>query len=114
MPKKKRSSTSTTDAVEILHRRYVRGRPRAEAALEGIRINLTIAQEIYRLRTKAGLTQKELAKMIGTAHSVISRLEDAAYEGHSIKMLQRISAVLNLRLEVRFVAVRSAQRKISA
>ncbi len=93
----------TTDAVEILHRRYVVGRPGQEAALEEARLNAGIAQEIYDLRTKAGLTQKQLAELVGTTHSVISRLEDADYAGHSLKMLHRISAALHHRLQVRFI-----------
>ncbi|MFY9825387.1 MAG: helix-turn-helix transcriptional regulator [Thermoanaerobaculia bacterium] len=103
----------TSNAVEILHRRYVTDRPDQEAALEEARLNAAIAQEIYDLRTKAGLTQKQLADLVGTTHSVISRLEDADYAGHSIKMLQRISAALHYRLQVRFVPV-GARRKVPA
>jgi ribosome-binding protein aMBF1 (putative translation factor) len=104
---------TTSDAVEILHRRYVIDRPGREAALEEVRLNAAIAQEIYDLRTKAGLTQKQLAKLVGTTHSVISRLEDADYAGRSLKMLQRISAALHYRLQVRFVPV-DARRKVPA
>jgi len=111
MASKKRRAT--TDAVEILHRRYVAGRPDQEAALENARLNATIAQEIYDLRTKAGLTQMQLAELVGTAHSVISRLEDADYEGHSLRMLQRISAALHRRIEVRFVPL-ARGRRVSA
>ena len=111
MASKKRRATN--DAVEILHRRYIAGRPDQEAALENARLNAAIAQEIYDLRTKAGLTQKQLAELVGTAHSVISRLEDADYEGHSLRMLQRISAALNRRVEVRFVPLERT-RRISA
>jgi ribosome-binding protein aMBF1 (putative translation factor) len=108
MASKKRRPTS--DAVEILHRRYIAGRPDREASLEEARLNAAIAQDIYDLRTKAGLTQKQLAELVGTAHSVISRLEDADYEGHSLRMLQRISAALNRRVEVRFVPVARSGR----
>ena len=97
---------TTTDALEILDRRHFRGRPERIRALDEAKLNAEIAQEICDLRTKAGLTLKQLAKIIGTAHSVISRLEDADYEGHSLKMLQRISAALNRRIEVRFVPLR--------
>jgi hypothetical protein len=44
--------------------------------------------------------------MIGTTASVISRLEDADYEGHSLAMLRRIAAALDKRVEIRFVPVR--------
>ena len=104
MAKKKRKSTS--DAVEILHRRYYEGHPERLASLEEERANLDIACKIYDLRDKAGLTQKELAKLVGTTPSVISRLEDADYEGHSLSMLRRIAAALDRRVEIRFVCVR--------
>jgi DNA-binding XRE family transcriptional regulator len=55
------------------------------------------------LRTKAGLTQAQLAKLVGTTASVICRLGDADYEGHSVAMLRRIAAALNRRVEIRFL-----------
>ena len=55
-------------------------------------------------RGKAKLTQKQLAERVGTTQSVIARLEDADYEGHSLSMLQRIAAAVNKRFEVRFVS----------
>ena len=64
------------------------------------RQNFEIAMEIFDLRQKAGLTQKQLADKIGTKQSVISRLEDADYRGHSLEMLRRIAEALNCRLEV--------------
>jgi len=112
MTKKRRRPT--TDAVEILHRRYYQGRPERIAGLEEARLNAAIAREIYTLRTKAHLTQKQLAELVGTTASVICRLEDADYEGHSLSMLQRISAALNRRVEVRFVPLRPARRRIPA
>ena len=63
---------------------------------------------IYDARMKAGLTQKQLADMIGTKQSVIARLEDADYEGHSLSMLRRIAEALDQKLEVRFVPNRAA------
>ena len=92
----------TTDAVKILHRRYY-DKSRARALeLESARLNAMIAREIYRLRKKARLTQEQLAQLVGTTGSVISRLEDDDYEGHSLKMLQRIGVAMNRRLEIRF------------
>jgi transcriptional regulator with XRE-family HTH domain len=58
------------------------------------------------LRIAAGLTQAQIARLIGTTASVISRLEDADYEGHSLVMLRRIAGVLNRRVEIRFVPIR--------
>lgn len=90
----------TTDAVEILHRRYTGDDEERKASLQAERINAEVARMIYDLRMEAGLTQKELAKRVGTTQSVISRIEDADYEGHSLSMLNRIATVLNRRLVV--------------
>jgi hypothetical protein len=43
------------------------------------------------------------ADRIGTQQSVIYRLEDADYEGHSLSMLQSIAQTLNQRLELNLV-----------
>jgi predicted transcriptional regulator len=66
-------------------------------------VNAEIARKIYRLRTKAGLTQQELAHRVGTSKSAICRLEDAGYEGHSLSMLKRIAEALDKRVEIRFL-----------
>lgn len=87
-------------AVEILHRRYIGDSPDRRASLEVERVNAEVARTIYDLRKEAGLTQTELADLVGTTQSVISRLEDADYEGHSLSMLSRIAKSLNKRLKV--------------
>jgi ribosome-binding protein aMBF1 (putative translation factor) len=95
-----------TDAVEILHRRFFEGKPERLKDLEEARANEDIARKICELRTAAGLTQTQLGKLIGTTASVICRLEDADYEGHSMAMLRRIGAALNQRVQIRFVPIR--------
>lgn len=104
---------TTTDAIEIVHRRFFAGKPRMEAMLLEERANAEIAQMIYDLRTKANLSQRELAKLAGTTASVICRLEDADYEGHSLSMLQRIAAALGRGVQVKFVKPRHAPKPFS-
>ena len=70
--------------------------------------NAEVARKLYDLRMQAGLTQAALAKLVGTTASVISRLEDADYDGHSLAMLRRIAAGLNKRVEIRFVPLKHA------
>lgn len=101
MRKKKKA---TSDAVEILHRRYYRGNPERLAQLEQARAEDDLARRIYELREQAGLTQARLAKIVGTSESVISRLEDSDYAGHSLTMLRRIAEAVNKRVEIRFVS----------
>jgi DNA-binding XRE family transcriptional regulator len=96
----------TTDAVEIMHRRYYEGRPDRIAQLEEAKTHDEVARKIYELRTKAGLSQRQLAKLVGTTASVICLLEDADYEGHSLTMLRRIASALHKRVEIRFVPLR--------
>jgi DNA-binding XRE family transcriptional regulator len=95
---------ATTDAIGIIHQRYYEGRPQRLAELAEAEANDTVARKIYALRKRAGLTQKQLAKLVGTTTSVICRLEDADYQGHSLAMLRRIANALNKRVELRFVS----------
>src|SRR2546422_11723593 len=69
----------TTDALKILGP-YFQGRPERLRALAEVRLNAAIAQAIYDLRTRAGLTQKQLAHLV------------------------------NRRLEIRFVPLRTRRR----
>jgi len=94
----------TSDAVEILRRRYVGDDPERRAAVEAARVHAEVARTIYELRTEAGLTQEELAKIVGTTQPVISRLEDEEYEGHSLSMLNRIARALNQRVAILMTA----------
>ncbi len=102
MPRKNKSS----DAVEIIQKLFFKGKPERAAELEKMRADDAVARKIYELRTKAGLSQRELAKLVGTSASVICRLEDADYEGHSLAMLNRIATALNRKVEIRFVPLR--------
>jgi transcriptional regulator with XRE-family HTH domain len=59
-----------------------------------------IAIQLASLRRKAGLSQKELAKRVGTSQQQISRLESPSYEGHSLSMLRRVAEVLGAAVHV--------------
>ena len=104
---KPRKREPTTDAVEILHRLYYEGHPDRLAMLEEERANDEIARKIYDLRTKASLTHRQLAKLVGTTAAVIRQLEEADYEGHALAMLNRIAAALDKRVEIRCLPAKS-------
>lgn len=76
--------------------------PELAKAVEAESFNADIAQQVHDLRTEAKLTQKQLAERVGTQQSVISRIEDADYDGHSLTMLKRIASALDRRLKVDF------------
>ena len=92
----------TTDGLKILAD-MVGPSPARRQQFEEAYADREIASKIYNLRRKAGLSQAALARRIGTQQSVISRLEDADYDGHSLAMLNRIAAALELRVEIRFM-----------
>ena len=61
-----------------------------------------VALQIAALRRQAGLSQKDLAKLLKTSQQQISRLESPGYEGHSLSTLRRVADVLNARVRVVF------------
>ena len=62
-----------------------------------------IAFQIRDLREQAGLTQKQLAELVGTKQSNIARIEGADYTGYTLKTLEKVTKALRARLEVRIV-----------
>lgn len=62
-----------------------------------------IAFQMYDLRKKAGFTQTELAKLVGTKQSNIARIESADYTGYTLKTLQKITKALQARLEIKII-----------
>jgi ribosome-binding protein aMBF1 (putative translation factor) len=62
---------------------------------------IDLALLVREMREDAGLTQAELAKKARTTQSVIARLEDAEYTGHSLTMLERIATVCGVALKLR-------------
>ena len=93
----------TDDAVKILKDRYIGDDAQRKESLQEERVHAQAARTIYELRQEAGLSQKQMADMIKTTQSVISRLEDADYEGHSLSMLNRIAEALDKRLKIQMV-----------
>ena len=93
----------TYKAAKILRDRYIGDDPGRKASLEAERLNAQVARTIFQMRAESGMTQKQLADLIGTTQSVISRLEDADYEGHSLSMVSRIAEALERRVRVELV-----------
>jgi transcriptional regulator with XRE-family HTH domain len=61
-----------------------------------------VALQIAQLREKAGLSQKELAKILKTSQQQISRLESPGYEGHTLNTLRRVASALSANVRVVF------------
>jgi transcriptional regulator with XRE-family HTH domain len=62
-----------------------------------------IALQLAALRQARGLTQKQVAEMLGTKQQAIARLEDPAYSGHSLSMVRKYVEALGASLDVTIV-----------
>ena len=98
----------TKNFAEVIRRKLASDNNLA-AAVDVERSNANVGSVIHEARTQADLTQKQLADSLGMHQSAIARLEDADYDGHSFKTLQRIAAALGKRIEVAFVDCSASQ-----
>lgn len=96
----KTKTKTTSDAIKIIEKQFGIDFDRDPEML-AIAEDFRIGQLIYDAREQAGLTQKQLAEKVGTTQSVISQLESAEYQGHSLTMLRRIATALGRQLEIR-------------
>jgi transcriptional regulator with XRE-family HTH domain len=71
----------------------------AEAAVEQ-----GIAWQIRLNREMRNLSQKQLAELLGTKQSAISRLEDPDYGSHSIETLLSLSKIFDCALLVKLIS----------
>lgn len=95
-------SPKSTDAFQILKKRLYKDNQERLLSLEEERANMSVANQLYELRIRHGLSQGELAKMVGTTASVISRFENAEYEGHSLGMLRRVANAMDQEVRIVF------------
>ena len=93
----------TTDATTLLKKRLGGDPQKLSELIADEKLNIYVARMIHEARTEAGLSQKQLAELIGTKQQAIARLEDANYDGHSLSMLQRIADALGKKLALAFV-----------
>jgi ribosome-binding protein aMBF1 (putative translation factor) len=98
-------------ALQIAYDAVIGNDPKRQADFEEELINVEAAQLIHDMRKKAGLSQKELAKRVGTTVQAIFNLEDADYDGHTLAEVRRIAAALNMRLALRATPIKKAPAK---
>jgi len=70
-----------------------------EYAYEKLGSEFAMIEMIIKKRIERGLTQKELARKIGTKQSAISRLESGTYNP-SISFLQKVGEALGAKLKI--------------
>lgn len=65
-------------------------------------LNTYVATQIRVLREQRGMNQENLAELIGTKQSGISRLENVNYSAWKIETLRKIAHALGVRLRISF------------
>lgn len=95
----KRKKDDLDRLTETLLKRY----PFAKEEMEKAGKAIDIAYQIYDLRKISGLTQTELAKLVGTKQSNIARIESADYTGYTLKTLEKVTKALKARLEIKII-----------
>lgn len=97
---KNKKTKKTSDALEMMSG-LVGDDPKRRLDIEQEILNSAISRIVYVARKKAGITQEELAHMVGTTQSAISRLEDADSDVNTtLPTLLRILHALNTRAQL--------------
>ena len=78
--------------------------PEFKAHYEEERQALKLAMKIAKLREKKGLSQQQLAKLMGTSQQAVSRIESGEYEGFTLKTLEKIAEATGTKVKIEFVA----------
>jgi DNA-binding XRE family transcriptional regulator len=78
--------------------------PEFKAHFEEERQALKLAMKIAKLREKKGLSQQQLAKLMGTSQQAVSRIESGEYEGFTLKTLEKIAEATGTKVKIEFVA----------
>jgi ribosome-binding protein aMBF1 (putative translation factor) len=87
-----------TKSSKILLQKKLRKKSFVRAYKE-IEYLVKIGAAISETREKVGLSQNELAKLLNTTQSVVSRIENGN-QNLTLKMLKQIANVLNSHLEI--------------
>lgn len=78
-------------------------RPGFNDAYDSLELEYTVASQMLKARTKAGLTQEAVAERMGTTKSAISRLEGSGRHAPSLATLKKYATAVGCDLQVRFV-----------
>jgi len=83
--------------------RRAASRPGFQEAYDELQSRYALIRELLFARTKAGLTQEDVATLMGTTKSAISRLEASSKHSPSVTTLERYAKAVGCHLEIRLV-----------
>ncbi len=94
--------------ISDMHRKWMK-EPKYRKAYEALEEEFVLASAVMDVRNRAGLTQQELARKMGTTQPVVARLESGRIRP-SMRTLERLAAATGSRLLIRFEP-REAKRR---
>ena len=86
--------------VADLHKKWLK-EPKYRKAYDALEEEFVLASAVIDARNRAGLTQKALAKKMGTTQPVVARLESGRIRP-SLRTLERLARATRSRLRIRF------------
>jgi len=94
----------TSAALQYLDPSFFENSPKLRAQLEEARASQEIGRLVYDLRTRSGLSAKELARSAGLSAKALEKLESGESPRTSLAQLRQIAAALGQRVELKLVA----------
>lgn len=86
--------------ITEMHKRWMK-EPKYRKAYAALEEEFAVAKAVIAARNRAGLTQVELARKMGTTQPVVARLEGGRTQP-SLRTLQRLAQATGSRLTIRF------------
>jgi len=86
--------------ITEMHKQWMK-EPKYRKAYDALEEEFAVAKAVIAARSRAGLTQIELARKMGTTQPVVARMEGGRIQP-SLRTLQRLAAATGSRLTIRF------------
>ena len=75
--------------------------PRLARAVEDLVVEMKLEQQIVALREKRGLSQRQLAKLLGTSQPYVAKLESGRVKNLGVKTLVKCAQALGASVSIR-------------
>ena len=77
--------------------------PRLERAVEDLLLEMKLEQQIIALREKRGLTQRQLARRLGTSQPYVAKLESGRVKNLGVRTLVKCARALGASVSIRML-----------
>jgi predicted XRE-type DNA-binding protein len=80
--------------------------PRLARAVEDLVVEMKLEQQIVALREKRGLTQRQLARLLGTSQPYVAKLESGRVKNLGVRTLVKCARALGASVSIRMDPLR--------